>query len=98
MNAILGFAQLLKMSPREALTENQEFSVDSILKGGNFLLGLIDQVLELNIIEAGKVSLNFDHVPAREVIDESLHMIQARADQENIELIDQTAGKDLPLL
>jgi len=98
MNAILGFAQLLLFNPKEPLSHIQKESVDSILRGGRHLLELIDQVLELNKIEAGKMSLNVDHVSTRNVIDESLDLVRSRADMEGIEIIDQTTGCDLPLL
>lgn len=98
MNAILGFAQLLDFNPDEPLTKKQKSSVANILKGGNHLLELIDQVLELNKIEAGKLSVNIDHIPAREVIEECIVMIRERARIEGIEIIDLTTGSDLPLL
>ena len=98
MNAILGFAQLLDYNPKEPLSKGQRASVESILKGGNHLLELIDQVLELNKIEAGKLSLHIEHVSARDIINESLNLIRPRAEMEEITIIDQTAGDDLPLL
>lgn len=98
LNAVLGFAQLMEHNPREPLTKKQNASVDHILRGGNHLLELIDKVLELNTIEAGKLSLNFEDIAARNVIDDSLSLIQARAMQDGIKILDQSAGKDLPLL
>jgi CheY-like chemotaxis protein len=68
------------------------------LRNGNHLLELIDQMLELNQIEAGTLPLNMEDIPARDVFDESLYLIQARANQDGIEIIDDTSGDDLPLL
>ena len=98
MNAILGFTQMLDYNPKEPLSDTQKQSVDQILKGGNHLLELIEQVLELSKIEAGHLSLSVDHALARDVITDSLNLIQARADQRGIEIVDLTAGADLPLL
>jgi len=98
MNAILGFAQLLEYNTAEPLSPAQKSSVDLILKGGNHLLGLIDQVLELSKIEAGKLSLNVDHISARDVINEGLQLIQSRADRDGITIIDQSDKENLPLL
>jgi len=95
MNAILGFAQLLKLDTKTPLSESQSAAVDQVLKGGKHLLELIDQVLELSKIEAGKLSLNFDHIAIRSVIDESLQFVAARAAKDNIELIDHSAGQAL---
>jgi len=98
MNAILGFAQLLEYTRQEPLSKNQKSSVNHIIKGGNHLLELIDQVLELSTIEAGKLSLNIDHIPARNIIDESLDLIRTRAEKDDIKIVDRTANEDLPLL
>jgi CheY-like chemotaxis protein len=89
---------MLELNAKEPLSNNQESCVSHILKGGSHLLELIDQVLELNEIEAQRLSLNFDHVSLREIIDESLHLISARAQDEGIEIVDQTSTDELPLL
>ena len=98
MNAVLGFAQLLDINEREPLSENQKSAVEHILRNGNHLLELIDQMLELNKIEAGTLPLHMEDIPARDVLNESLYLIQARANQDNIEIIDDTGGESLPLL
>ena len=98
MNAILGFAQILQYDSKEPLTEAQNFSIDNILKGGEHLMVLIEQVLELSKIDAGQLSLSFNHASARDVIDHSLGLIGARAEEKGIEIADRTAGDDLPSL
>ena len=98
MNAVLGFAQMLEISEREPLSENQKSAVEHILRNGNHLLELIDQMLELNKIEAGTLPLHMENIPARDVLNESLYLIQARANPGNIEIIDDTGGDTLPLL
>jgi len=95
MNAILGFTQMLQFDP---LTESQNDAVENILRGGDHLLVLIEQVLELAKIEAGHLSLNVDHIPTRTVIDNSLNLIQARAARDGIKIIDRIDGTDLPFL
>ena len=98
MNAVLGFAQMMEMNADEPLTEEQKSAVEHILKNGNHLLELIDQMLELNEIEAGTLPLNMEDIPARDVFDESLYLIRARAAQEGVSVIDQTKDEHLPLL
>ena len=98
MNAVLGFAQMLDINEREPLSENQKSAVEHILRNGNHLLELIDQMLELNKIEAGTLPLHMEDIPARDVLKESLYLIQARANQDNIEIIDDTGAESLPLL
>ena len=98
MNAVLGFAQMLEINEREPLSENQKSAVEHILRNGNHLLELIDQMLELNKIEAGTLPLHMEDIPARDVLHESLYLIQARANQDKIEIIDDTGSESLPLL
>ena len=98
MNAVLGFAQMLEMNTEEPLTENQKLAIEHILRNGNHLLELIDQMLDLNKIEAGTLPLKMEDIPARDVLDESLYLIQERANHERVEIIDQTWGGKLPLL
>ncbi len=96
MNAVLGFAQLLQSE--ENLSENQKTAIENILRSGNHLLDLIDQMLDLNTIEAGTLPLNMEEIPARDVFQESIHLVQSRAHHERIEIIDKTEGQTLPLL
>ena len=98
MNAVLGFAQMLEINQSEPLSENQKSAVEHILRNGNHLLELIDQMLELNKIEAGTLPLHMEDIPARDVFDESLYLIQARANRDHIEIIDDTGDEALPLL
>ena len=98
MNAVLGFAQMLEINQNEPLSENQKSAVEHILRNGNHLLELIDQMLELNKIEAGTLPLHMEDIPARDVFDESMYLIQARANHDHIEIIDDTGDEALPLL
>jgi signal transduction histidine kinase/ActR/RegA family two-component response regulator len=98
MNAVLGFAQMLEINEREPLSENQKTAVEHILRNGNHLLELIDQMLELSKIEAGTLPLNMEDIPARDVLEEGLYLIQARANPDHIEIIDDTGDDTLPLL
>lgn len=98
MNAILGFAQLLDINSSEPLSEKQNSFVNHIIKSGKHLMVLIDQVLELNKIEAGKLSIDFADIPAHIIIDESLRLIQSRAQQDGIEFVDKIPRDNLPVL
>jgi CheY-like chemotaxis protein len=98
MNAVLGFAQMLEINQQEPLTETQKAAVEHILRNGNHLLELIDQMMDLNKIEAGTLPLNIEEIPARDVFDETLYLIRARANYDKIEIVDETVGAKLPLL
>lgn len=86
LNGILGFAQLLEFDPANPLNEDQKDKTDQILKSGNHLLALIDEVLELAQIEAGKVSIDIEDVLVNGVFDECLPLISVMAEKWNITL------------
>lgn len=98
MNAILGFAQLLELDDEEPLTETQKEYVQHILDGGEHLLNLIADVLELNKIEEGRLSLSMGRVSVKDVIEECLHQIQFRAEDSEIQIIDRCTQGKLPWL
>ncbi len=83
LNSILGFAQLLEM---DALSEEQEDSLAHIMKGGQHLLSLINEVLDLARIEAGRLSLSSEPIHLREVIQEALSFVRPIAQQRNIQV------------
>ena len=98
MNAILGFAQLLDIDSKSPLNKEQKESISHILKGGYHLLDLIEQVLELNKIDAGKFALSIEPVSPRQVINETISLIRGQAEERGISLIDQTTDISLPFL
>ncbi len=69
LNAILGFAQLMQ-SATTAPTPAQEQSLMHIVKGGWYLLELINHTLDLAAIEAGKLSVSLGTVPMDEVLQD----------------------------
>jgi len=81
LNSILGFAQILEMG---ALRNDQKDSVDQILKGGRHLLSLINEVLDIARIEAGKLALSPEAIQAGEAVDEALDLVSALAGHRDI--------------
>ncbi len=79
LNAILGFAQLLEGSRANPLTEKQRGQAQCIIKGGQHLLQLINEVLDLARIEAGKLALSMEEVEARPLFDEVIELTRAYA-------------------
>jgi len=90
LNAILGFAQLLEMS---ALDRDKREAVAQILKAGQHLLGLINEVLEISRIEAGRLSLSPEPVLISSAIQETLDLLTPMAVRRNIMLRDE-GGKE----
>ena len=83
LNAILGFAQLVE-SGTPALTPAQKRSIDQILKAGWYLLDLINEILDLALIESGKLSLSVEPVSLQEVLMECRSMVESQARQRSI--------------
>ncbi len=92
MNAIFGFAQLLADHVNEPL---QREWVASIRKSGQVLLTLINDVLDLSKIEAGKLQLNPQGTDIGELVEETLSLFVAMADAKGITLEAHIVRKDM---
>jgi two-component system sensor histidine kinase/response regulator len=86
LNAVLGFGQLLDSDPDEPLAPGQRDSVREIIKAGQHLLELINQVLDLAKIEAGRLDVSMEAVSVTEVLRECLTLVTPLADQHGIRL------------
>lgn len=87
LNAILGFGQLLKFNPKETLSEAQSASIDHILAGGDHLLRLINDVLDLAKVESGKVELETEHVSASGIFQECAGLVQGLAADKQVDIV-----------
>ncbi|HEX7507407.1 MAG TPA: PAS domain S-box protein [Polyangia bacterium] len=85
LNAILGFAQLMESSS-PAPTDSQKESIAQILQAGWHLLKLINEILDLSVIEAGRVSLSTEPVSLAEVLSECQAMLEPEAQQRGISM------------
>jgi PAS domain S-box-containing protein len=85
LNAILGFAQLIN-SDSPPPTPSQTASIDQILQAGWHLLKLINEILDLSVIESGKVSLSTESVSLAEVMSECQAMMEPQAQQHGISM------------
>jgi len=83
LNAILGFAQVMASSVPPP-TPSQKRSLDQILKGGWYLLELINEILDLALIESGKLTLSIEPVSLTEVMLECQVMIEPQAQKRGI--------------
>jgi PAS domain S-box-containing protein len=85
LNAILGFAQLME-SADPLPTASQAESIAQILQAGWHLLKLINEILDLAVIESGKVSLSKESVSVAEVMSECQAMMEPQAQQHGIRM------------
>jgi signal transduction histidine kinase len=86
LNAVLGFAQLLELDDKKALTPMQLENVKEILGAGRHLLDLINEVLDLARVESGKSELNMQKIPIHSTIEECMHLVKPITDKNNINL------------
>jgi PAS domain S-box-containing protein len=93
MNAILGFSEFLLNDPRNPLNETQTDYLTNVFNAGNHLLSLMNDVLELARVEAGKVDLSPENLSANHAVRESIDLISTFANEKNIEIIDKTVQK-----
>ena len=86
LNAILGFGQLLEMDSDHPLVDDQSESVRQILKGGNYLLGLIDEVLDLSTIESGNIDLSIEPVDIGSIAFDCVDVLRPIASNAGVEI------------
>jgi PAS domain S-box-containing protein len=84
LNAVLGFAQLLQRDKKTPLTSRQQERVEHVVRGGEHLLRLIDDVLDLARIEAGRVLISLEPVNLVELLTEVKETLNPMATRTNI--------------
>jgi PAS domain S-box-containing protein len=97
LNAILGFSAIAKdQLLGDAPEKYAEYAAD-IFNSGNLLLALINDILDLSKIEAGRMVLDEELVDINEIIEASIRLIQQNADAARLNLFTDLAD-NLPLL
>ncbi|MDR2870704.1 MAG: response regulator [Deferribacteraceae bacterium] len=88
MNAIIGMAQVTKMRLKEgAATESIEPHLEQIGVSSRHLLGLLNDILDISKIEAGKIDITNDSFNLRSMMAEVNAIIKPRCDEKNIEYV-----------
>ncbi|MGA2082799.1 MAG: PAS domain S-box protein [Holophaga sp.] len=86
LNAVLGFAQLLDTESPPP-TASQKASVHQILKAGWYLLELINEILDLAVVESGKLTMSVEPVALAEVMLECRALVEQQAETRDVHLI-----------
>lgn len=94
LNAVLGFSELLSDPRQGELTERQRRYVNHIHVSGQHLLRLINDILDLSRIEAGRLQLTLEDVPVHLTFVEVVGALQPLLDKRSHQMT-QTAGRDL---
>ena len=84
LNAVLGFAQVLELDPNASLNEKQRRAISQIINGGEHLLHLINDVLNLAKIETGQLNLSIERVETQEVVDECISVIDPLSQKQGV--------------
>ena len=85
LNSILGFGQLLELDP---LSNDQADSVKLIMRGGHHLLKLINEVLDISCIEAGRVALSMEPVCLNTLVAEAAGLVAPTASAHTVSILD----------
>jgi PAS domain S-box len=96
LNSIIGFSDLILEGNAGDLKENQKRDISNISTSGKHLLSLINNVLDLSKIEAGKMELHPEGFPVEEVILEVKQLMASLANKKNIKInysSDEDVGK-----
>jgi PAS domain S-box-containing protein len=96
LNSIIGFAELLMLEASDEEGDDSREKISHILDSAWLLLGLINDILDLSKIEAGKVILECELVSLQSLLDSSLVMLREKAHKRQVELTcDNTVTEDM---
>jgi signal transduction histidine kinase len=83
LNAIIGFAQVLEM---DAVSAEQHDGLTHILRAGRHLLEMINEVLDISRIEAGRLSLSLEPVKLGELVHSAVELVQPLGARRNLSM------------
>ena len=79
MNAILGFSEVLKRGYDKTNSDSIRY-LNTISSNGNHLLNLINDILDLSKVEAGRIDIEKIRTPAHQIIHEVAQILQVKAE------------------
>jgi DNA-binding response OmpR family regulator len=95
LNAIIGFSEVLKDGVFGELSSRQTQYITQVFESGQHLLSLINDILDLSKVEAGKMTLDLEEIALNEVLGTSLNIVMEKAVKEGVTLhFDAYPGKD----
>ncbi|MDA0657034.1 MAG: ATP-binding protein [Proteobacteria bacterium] len=96
MNAILGFGQILEMDMRVRNDPKEITAIENILRAGEHLLDLINQVLELNALDEAEIAVSISNVPLSAPLQECMELMRTTATEKQIQILGPDFTKPLP--
>jgi signal transduction histidine kinase len=95
LNSILGFSEVLRDGLAGELTEQQKDYVTDIFSSGSHLLALINDILDLSKVEAGKMTLDLEPMQAMGLLQAGLQVVREKAQVRGLRMITEV-GDELP--
>lgn len=86
LNAILGFGQLLDIDRKPSVSDSHRGHVNEILNAGNYLLELINEILDLSRIESGRLDITLEPISIAPLIKTCILQLQPLADKKKINI------------
>lgn len=93
LTTIFGYAELLETQRNGALTERQSDHVRAILSASDHLNKLIENILDLALIEAGRMDLDLDTVNLEDLITDGIEMVVSKAEDTEVTVRADVVGK-----
>ncbi len=97
LNAIIGFSELIADGQAGDLNETQKEYITDVLQSSHHLLSLINDILDLSKVEAGKMDLEFKEVSLRALVEQSFAMVREKALKQGIEISEDFNGIPDPI-
>ncbi|MCF8475211.1 MAG: PAS domain-containing protein [Emcibacter sp.] len=94
LNAIIGFAEAMKMEVFGELNKQYVSYSHDIMTAGKHLLDLINDVLDVAVLENGKLNLNLEEYSLKEIIEKASNFISLRATQKHLDISQVCIEKD----
>ena len=98
LNAILGFAQMLQLDPSLDVSKNQADYIDNIITGGEHLLELVSEILDLARVEANQLDLSLDEIEANEIVASCVALTAPLGESHKVTIIDNFSNAPLQQL
>ena len=92
LNSIMGFSQLLASDPTQPLSAEQQENIDYVIKGGEYLLNLINEILDLAKIESGNTEFVLGSVALDDLLTHCVQMVMTQANDRKISIQQVKSG------
>ena len=97
LNSVIGFANLLSKNKESRLSDHELFYLNRIIGNATHLLDVIGQMLDLSMIEGGKLTLTASEVSLAELIRETIADLRGHAGAESVQMIADIPKNVLPI-